>query len=99
MKNLRVLIAQKKDKSKFKIQEYKHKEKNTYTKDTSKQIYEMYEKDIINDLNNNLYRTLNEDNNKFTEVISKYYESIDESHLVSIPNNTTIDNINNLEKY
>lgn len=107
MKNLKVLIAQKEDKTEFKIQEYKFSETkdntNIYIKDTSIIIYKMAESSIIKDIEdgNDIYKTLN--NNKFTKVKVKTFinESTKKENktLITESNNTKNDNLNNLPTY
>lgn len=107
MKNLKVLIAQKEDKTEFKIQEYKFSEtkdnKNLYEKDTKIEIYKVFESSIINDIEdgNKVYRTKNKSG--FTKVKVKSY--INESTkketktLITESNDTENDNLTNLPTY
>jgi Protein of unknown function (DUF3892) len=105
MANMKTLIKQKKDKTAFKIQEYKqNSETKKWSPDTDVSVYELTEKSIVKDINDTStkrYRTLKDSTLTEVKVKTTVNESTgkDEYQLTSKPNDSTKDNLNSLPTY
>jgi len=104
MGNHRVLIAQKEDKTEFKIQEYKQNPTTRkWSIDANVAVYEMSESGIIGSIDggNDIYRTLYELKLTRVKTLASVNESTGEitKHLITESNSTADDNLNNLPTY
>lgn len=99
---LKVLTAQKKDKTEFKIQEYQKDTDDKWVKAKTPE-YKLLESFIIKDIedDNKNYRTLNKTKLTPVKIITRINESTkkEEKNLTSLKNDTKEDNINSLPKY